>query len=456
MSIISVPISKLDFDLQNPRYPVQMSQREAWEKILISNTSKSVRLAEHIVKFGQNPIDIVAVVETEDKRFLVLEGNRRAAVLRALNKPQMLDSIPSAAGIPAFIKRMKHLAKAAQAAEINKATVYVFISREQADTWIQLKHTGENDGAGTVMWDGSARARYRNKGDIGLELLDFGRANNWFSEDDLTQNGPFPITTLNRLLGDPAVRTALGLELSNGALLSTVEPAELSKAVTQVVSDLVNGKAKNGKWNVTTLKLKGDRKRYLDQLPAASLPAGVGSRTPWQIDADTAVPPQQKPLAGPKVRVRNAARASLIPKDFVVNTSPSSPRLSKLFKELKQLPVDKFENAVSVLLRTTIELSLDDLIARGKVYVSTKGKQATLAEKAKAAALHFKNQGLLDKNQDGIVQRLVSIDDNARADSTSIFTLHSFIHSRHASPIPSELKTIWDTIAPFMRLVAHV
>lgn len=454
MSITTVPVSKLDFDLHNPRYPVQATQREAWEKILLSNTAKSIALAEHIVANGQNPIDIIAAVETEDKRFMVLEGNRRSAVLRALNKPQMLESIPDAPGIPAFRKRMKHLAKAALAAEINKATVFLFASREASKVWIKLKHTGENDGAGTVPWDGSAKARFRNTGDIGLELLDFGKSQNWFSDEDLTKNGPFPITTLNRLLGDPAVREAFGLELASGELKSTVTPDELGKAITRVVSDLSSGKG-DGKWNVTTLKLKGDRKAYLEQFPAELLPDGIGNTAAWQVDVDADLPVQDKPLATPKTRARSTARTTLIPKDFVINTSTASPRLNKIYKELKQIPVDKAENSVAVLLRVFIELCLDDLIARLKFHVPRVGKQASIAEKAKAAASYFKSKQLLDRHQEGIVQRLTA-EETAREDSSSIFTLHAFVHSRHASPLPSELKTIWDTISPFMRLIADV
>src|SRR3546814_16368542 len=68
---------------------------------------------------------------------------------------------------------------------INKVGAVQFESREDADIWIPLKHTGENEGAGTVPWDGTQRARFR-KGDAGLNLLDFGKANNWFTEEDLT------------------------------------------------------------------------------------------------------------------------------------------------------------------------------------------------------------------------------------------------------------------------------
>jgi hypothetical protein len=448
---LTVPVSKLDFDLHNPRYPVQSSDREALEKILLSSMPKSIRLAEHIVKYGQNPTDLIAVIQN-GSRYTVLEGNRRTSVLKVLAKPLLLDSLPSGPGVPSFAKRMKALA--AKAHDVNKVTVVLFPSREAADVWINLKHTGPNDGAGTVPWDSTAKSRYSNKGDIGLELLDFGKTNNWFTDDDLRNStgGPFPLSTLNRLLGDPAVRGALGLDLLNGVLVSKVSVAELAKGVKQVVADL-----SSSTWNVTKLKLKGDRKKYLDQFPNDSLPQEEPTATaPWQVDVETVQPEPQKP-APPKPRPKSAARKTLIPKDFVISTSPDSPRLAKILGELKKLEVDKQENAVAVLFRTYIELSLDDYIARTKIKVQMKRPpQASLAEKAKGAAAHLKSLMLLDKNQAANVDRLVGIDSDPKAEPGSITTLHSFVHSRHSNPIPSELQISWDNIAPFMRLIGHV
>ena len=153
MTPISIPVSKLDFDLQNPRYPQQRSQREALEKILLDSFPKIQKLAEHIIENGQNPIDLIASFETENRRYVVLEGNRRTAVLKVLSKPALLDSLPSGTGVSAFIKKMKQLAAKAQKSSVDRTSAVIFTTREDADVWISLKHTGQNEGAGTVEWD---------------------------------------------------------------------------------------------------------------------------------------------------------------------------------------------------------------------------------------------------------------------------------------------------------------
>ncbi|MFZ6734153.1 hypothetical protein ACO0LG_19645 [Undibacterium sp. Ji42W] len=453
MAIVTVPISKLDFDLQNPRYAEQSSQREALERILLDNPAKTIKLAEHIAANGQNPIDLIAAIETTNKRFIVLEGNRRTAVLKVLNKPLLLDSIPTAIGVLAFVRRMKQLANQVALSAINKTGLVTFKSREDADVWINLKHTGENEGAGTVPWDGTQRARFR-KGDVGLNLLDFGKIHNWFTDEDLTERGAFPISTLNRLLGDPSIREALGLEIAGGILQSKVDLTELEKGVKQIVSDLASGD-----WNVTKLKSKADRQKYLHQLPSSSLPKREATSPAWIIDSQKNTTQAIQTSQLTKIRVKTTARTTLIPKNFIISTSTNSPRLAKIYKELKQLSIEKNENAVAVLLRTYIELSLDDFIAREKVTVvkkNIKAQQATLADKAISVAAHLKQLGKLDKAQEAIVHRLTGSGGDPKTDATSITTLHSFVHSRHASPIGSELKTIWDNIATFMQLITHV
>lgn len=99
MTVISVHVDKLDFDLDNPRNEQQGSQREALEVMLTSEPKKSQVLAQHIIDNGLNPTDLIAVIPSTGDRFTVVEGNRRAAVLRVLLKPALLDSLPQSAGL---------------------------------------------------------------------------------------------------------------------------------------------------------------------------------------------------------------------------------------------------------------------------------------------------------------------------------------------------------------------
>ncbi|WP_308922781.1 hypothetical protein [Janthinobacterium sp. J1-1] len=203
---------------------------------------------------------------------------------------------------------------------------------------------------------------------------------------------------------------------------------------------------------MTTLKSKTQRQVYLDQLPKSVLPKAQSADALWTVDLDAA-PALVSPPPTIRVREKSLARKTLIPKEFSITTSNSSPRLAVIYRELKTLQVDGSKNAVAVLLRVFIELCLDDYLPREKVAIIRKdARRTSLADKVNSAAAHLKKANRLNKNQEGSVQRLVA----DGSDPSSITTLHSFVHGRHASPLPSELLTIWDNISDFMQAIAHV
>ena len=71
----------------------------------------------------------------------------------------------------------------------------------------------------------------------------------------------FPVTSLERLLGDPDVRRSLGIDIVRGELLMTHKMDDVLKALTKVVEDLATGDV-----TVTALKRKADRADYLKQI----------------------------------------------------------------------------------------------------------------------------------------------------------------------------------------------
>jgi hypothetical protein len=447
MAVISVHVDKLDLDLDNPRNEQQGSQREALEVMLTSEPKKSQALAQHIIDNGLNPTDLIAVIPSTGDRFTVVEGNRRAAVLRALLKPALLDSLPQSAALAGMVKKLRTFAAQAKELGLNKIDVAFFNSRDEANVWIALKHTGENGGAGTVNWDGIQTARFR-KGDAATSLIEYGKQQGWFTEQDISGNRAFPVSTLARLIGDPDVRAALGLDLRQGHLSSTVPPAELAKGVKRVVADLLGDH-----WTVTKLKSKKDREDYIAQLPASARPNLKKAETPWTIGQD---PTPSKPASstGPaKVSSKPTSRlrTTLIPSSFIA--SISSPRINDIYRDLKRINVHNHANASAVLLRVLIELSVDELIESKAVPVQTQTpkRQPTLAEKINASIQWLRDGRMLTKQAAEMAKKLGGIEEaNPNGQTASVTTLHAFMHNRFASPIPTELNAIWSGVEPFM------
>ena len=94
---------------------------------------------------------------------------------------------------------------------LKKIPCECFESKNGPAIWVKLKHTGKNSGVGTVQWDREQKQRfdteYLDHKPPQLQLLDFLRAE--FQGDKgiaarLAEN--FPMTPLERLVGDPEVR----------------------------------------------------------------------------------------------------------------------------------------------------------------------------------------------------------------------------------------------------------
>lgn len=87
-----IPLANLTLNIENPRFEMVGSQREAILTMLDNQGDKLVRLAEDIIENQLNPTDIISVSPHEklEKQYNVLEGNRRITALKLLNNPELI------------------------------------------------------------------------------------------------------------------------------------------------------------------------------------------------------------------------------------------------------------------------------------------------------------------------------------------------------------------------------
>jgi hypothetical protein len=105
------------------------------------------------------------------------EGNRRLVALKALENP---DSLVGAVDND-VLNQLRDLSRTYQTAPIKSVLCYCVKDRDEARPWIELRHTGENEGAGIVRWgsDESSRFRARN----GQEEIHTIALNFWIKMD---------------------------------------------------------------------------------------------------------------------------------------------------------------------------------------------------------------------------------------------------------------------------------
>jgi hypothetical protein len=433
--INTIPLADLLIDAENPRLPQpNVGQHEALRAIAKHQGRKLQALAEDIQKHGFNPADLSIVMPLKDdpKRFVVLEGNRRLTAVRALENPAVLEDAVE----PAALAEIRKLSKLYQATPLDSATCVIVKDRDEARHWIELRHTGENAGAGIVRWDTHEKDRFLARTG-GLEphtqALDFLER-----RGDLTSDlrKAVPATSFRRLVGTPEVRAKLGLHVRDGKLYRLADEKKVAAALLYVAKDLASQQTKTQ--DIYTKKL---RIEYAEKLPKhLVVHAAVDVTGAIPIEAETPLPKGKPPA--PKVA---KPRDKLIPRDCVLNITEA--RLRDIERELRRLSLSEFKNAVSVLFRVFIELSADSYIHRLKMPTSI---DASLAKK------------LQDVVQDLVVRKKLTTQQAKPVNKAcaaqgllapSVKLMHEYVHNQWILPEHADLRSAWDSLQPFVTAI---
>jgi hypothetical protein len=257
MSLIEVSLDQLSLDLENPRFPGFKGARDALTQIVSDQGSKLLELAKDIVDQGLNPANRILVIRGASKNsFIVVDGNRRLCSLKILSNPTVVDGID---GINAGLKTgFKKQAEKFDKTAVSPIQVALLDSREEANQWIDLIHTGENKGRGLVGWDGSATDRFRG-GSPSYQLLKLLNAAHYLTDE---QAEAFPITNLARLLGTKEVREKLGITIEAGEPKLLYELKDLAPLLKHVAQQIATSEI-----TVSDIKNVEDRIKYAETFP---------------------------------------------------------------------------------------------------------------------------------------------------------------------------------------------
>ncbi len=432
-----IPVSRLRLDLKNPRLPdIQTSQIEALQLIAHLQGEKLLALAKHIATYGLNPAEKFIVIPDDQDQYIVLDGNRRLTALRLLETPSIVEGYISESSFA----QLKKLSASFSKSPVVEAPCIVFVDNEQADPWIELIHDGESGGAGLVKWSAQQRSRYHaRKGNKALHLtvLDFVAQYGQLSPEtkEKINLGKYPTSTLKRVLSTPYVREKLGIEKKGQMAFTQYPKPDIIKGLSRVVDDIGTGRI-----NVNHVRTQTDRINYINSFDNDILPSEENK-------GDTSVPIEDAPENhAPPQRSRTERRSSmsrrkLIPTSLKLDIDVT--RINDIYHELKRrLIVHETPNAVAVLLRAFLEMSVDEYLERKGIEI--RGRD-TLANKVSHVADYMEQYGVLARSALRPVRRAAS--DSESPYSTT--TLNGYVHNRHFSPGPNDLKAAWDTLQIF-------
>ncbi|WP_274496555.1 hypothetical protein [Xanthomonas campestris] len=433
-----IQVSKLHLNLANPRHEPVQSEEEAIAALC--DNELIAELAKDIVQRGSlSPLEVLGVVPMDGLpgHYVSVEGNRRTCALIIANDPSRA---------PESVRpQLRALSSKAQLPKEVKA--FVFESEAEAQQWIQLRHLGQQGGAGTKGWDSTQQNRAAGgspKTAAHANTLAVGVLDRLVARGVLTPHArkSINLTTITRYLGTPGVRAILGLG-SSKELIYTHDVDEVDNALLKLVTDSMTA-LPDGSFPVNSRTTSSERLAYANDLKAQ----GVAPITP--LEQSQTAPAATKLRATQEIsqgaaKKRSAnhpeSRKRLIPSDFRV--SINDPVLLRLRREGINLEIHDFTFSGNYLLRALVEQILT-LYARSHKRHRPGMSDAALTQ---ACAEELRKSGVTGK-------ATTNVEKAAGALNTG-HSLHSLGHAVHGGTIPTanDLKKHFDTWRPALEVM---
>ena len=431
-------INALLLDLKNPRMLEARDQKEAIQNIIKDQGQKLIVLAKSIIERGLNPIDSFFVLKDkkDSKKYYVLEGNRRLAALQILNNPRALNKINLT---DRQKKNWQDLASQFRKSLVEPISCHEVKSRKEANYWLELRHAGERGGEGIVSWRGGAVDRFNSRENPTPvnQVLMFIKDRSSLTERgwNLLENN-FPITNLQRLVEASQVRKLIGFDITKeGKFHPLIAEDELIERLETIFLNIAHKEIKVSHIEDTQRQKNYIKKCILGGKPISSLTNAQGSTSK----------PGKRPVRKPRTP-NPATRKMLIPSH--VNLNIENGRIAQICLELRGLELKNHPNAISVLFRVFLELSVDHYLKKNGISLSTlrNGHKnfKSLDEKIGESLDHIK-----EENQDveGFdIKDFIAIERSIKKKHSplQIDLLHRYVHHRFTAPDSQDLKGAWD------------
>lgn len=447
MPEVRLKIRDLVLDHDNPRITHAAGQQEALQKIVTDQRTKLIKLAQSIAERGLNPADRLLVLRLNrtPKSYIALEGNRRVAVLMMLVRPAVMTGLD----MPAPMRRiLERLAKTFKKSLVEPVPGFELASRDDARYWLDLRHNIGHEGAGVDHWKAMAKRRFdgRPPSVQALELVTERGGLSRSEQAAITER--FPISTLERFLEDRAVRKVLGIDVKAGKLVTKLPADEVVKPLKKIVTDLATKQTQVGR-----LMKTDDMLRYVrEELGPKHLPDTSTARTTERSldEIPTSEFAKVRPTIGRR-KLDPSDRREVVPKNCRLNVTDN--RIAEIYRELRTLRLDDTPNAIAVMLRVFLEMSVDHFLEHsGRSLQETapggrtvfKDLQKKLAETVEI----FVGVGV-PRSQFQAVIRSISV----KTSPMNIDLFHQYVHDRFATPLAQELKAAWDHAQPLFERI---
>lgn len=445
----NISIKNLSLWDENARFPdkyFNKTEKELIEYFVSKKDFKLAELAEEIVsEFDLPQLEKLVVYELNGKN-IVLEGNRRLAVYKLLDDPDLTSDAKLKNKLNGLKSRIK----------INgdfKLECLITKDKDQGLRYIDRKHLRGNN---EVSWGDNERAHHNaRRGNASQkELLKVAitkRIKDLDFPEELKEQvlGHGFITTFWRLIEQKPAWSAFGFSLDDNGELQTKDKDFDEKLKVIIYDVLQKGKFNNKLFSRLNTK---EIESYLGQISNNDYKR-VASEIKKQTKTDlfgkesTSV---QKNNGANRSIPKSSLRNYLIPKTCVLQIQER--KINNIYCELKNdLLIDDSNsavpNAVGVLFRVFLEISLDYY---AKMNSHGFKKNDTINQKISWVVKSLEGKKY-DKNKFNNINKVGS--STGQKSYLSIENFHEYVHSTTTQPSSSELKSKWDNLQEFFEIL---
>lgn len=463
------PVASLHLDSKNPRLGRETSARAPREIIqYLFEHDKALEVAQSIASRGYFPNEPLLAIKEND-RYIVVEGNRRLAALKALREPGLLEG--------SLERQMERLSRRVTDPQgIAKVPVTIAPSRRATDRQIAGRHIGTP----VLAWQAENRASfildklaegYKNdelRDELGFSLPDIQQARQTRAIADMARSLDLPeevkakldnpraklFTTLERVFDSSVGRDYLKVEPdSDHGLRGTTTKNEFVRGFTKLVTDVALGRQSS-----RTLNTNDNIHAYFESWGSDERPANKrGSFVPADlIQGKSVASPRSKPEPATTQKKSKQVSKTVLPRDFKVRFG--SDRLIDIRRELTKLNREDFPNAGAVLLRVFFELAVIDYLqrtgelakiiqrlgGRGKLPYGTPTMKQLVPEITRIAKTNLPSSDA------------TKVEKAIRYDAAAPFTLsdlHAFVHQSSDLPSERDIWQFWLRTEPLFRMM---
>jgi len=473
----NVPVVELLLDTGNPRIRHGSDQKDCIARLL-RRSRTFMNLLRDIAINGLS-IEHLVITRNNFGKWVVRDGNRRIAALQLLNEPGRCPD-------PVLRQEIQRLAAEYPENILTHIDCIASDNEEAVLRYLELKHTGANEGIGQESWSALTKAIFnvshglqdQNKRAVQLIM--------WAEEQGIRIEDDFPLTNLNRMINQNTLRI-IGFKVEDDKLMPIIDTESARRIVERIIKDLESQVVKVN--DIFTPEQQIDyvkkiRREIFPEDPICTTtenkqeyregqenenrqedengqkngnkyegPLNNGHSQQTQSingneEANTSGEKATSPPSGNRPqRHRSPKKPSWDRKCIFPGGKPGfniPEKHSKAYNivvELRKLNVKETPIAVAFLLRALIELSEGHYRQEHKLPEKDK-----FNKKIAAAAEHMANRGEITNDQKEVIIRRTREEEGI----LHVTTLHKYVHSPDFHPSAQIINTLWDEIGFFV------